>query len=451
MIRLCLAALGALAFLAAAPAPVRAAAEVQEVVSPGGIRAWLVREPALPMVAFEIIFEGGALRDPDGLPGAANFLAAMLSEGAGDLDAAAFARKAETLALRAGFSAGRDSFTVSARMLTENLDESVDLLRLALTEPRFDPDAVERVRAGILSGLRSARTDPDSLAAMAWSAAMFPGDPYGRPVEGDEAAVARIGPEDLRAARLRALNRSRLAVGVVGDIDAQTLGPLLDRLLGALPDDPWTPPPPARPARQRGTTVVPLDTPQSRAVLGHEGLLRSDPDFIPAYVMNHILGGGGFSSRLMREVREKRGLTYGVYSYLAPYRRAGLIMAGLASDNARMAEALEVIRAEWARMAREGATAEELEAAKRYLTGAYPLRFDTNAKIAGQLAGLMREGFDPGYLRRRNALIEAVTLDDIRRVAARLLHPERLRTVVVGRPEGLPPGPPIPGFTDAER
>ena len=278
---------------------------------------------------------------------------------------------------------------------------------------------------------------------------MFPNDPYGLPTSGTEETVAAIDKAALEAARKRLLNRSRMAVGVVGDISAEELGPLLDRLLGDLPADPWNALPPAEFAQERGLTVIPLDTPQAVAVLGHEGLLREDPDFLPAYVMNYILGGGGFSSRLTEPVREKRGLTYSVYSYLAPYRRAGLYLAGVSSDNARIAEAISVIKDEWARMAAEGVTEEELANAKRYLTGAYPLRFDTNAKIADNLAGLMRQGFSPDYIRKRNALIEAVTADDVRRVAARLLKPERLRIVVVGAPEGLVSDLPIPGFEAA--
>ncbi|PJA61095.1 MAG: peptidase M16, partial [Rhodobacterales bacterium CG_4_9_14_3_um_filter_71_31] len=183
---------------------------------------------------------------------------------------------------------------------------------------------------------------------------------------------------------------------------------------------------------------IPFDAPQSTVIFGHEGPLRADPDFIPAYVMNHILGGGGFSSRLTTEVREKRGLAYSTYAYLAPLDRAGLYMGGVGTANERVAESLDVIRAEWRRMAEQGVTAEELQKAKQYLTGAWPLRFDGNAKIASMLVGLQRDGFGPEYLDQRNGLVEAVTLDDIARVAAQWLKPDALRFVVVGQPEGLP-------------
>lgn len=425
------------AALAAPLSTARAAADVQVVTSPGGITAWLVEEPAIPMLALEMRLKGGASREPADRAGAMNFLAAMLDEGAGDLDAAAFSARSDELALRAGFSAGRDGFTVSARMLSETRDESVELLRLALTEPRFDAEAMERVRAGIVSGLRSAQTDPGEIAARAWRDALFDADPYARPVEGTLETVPKLSAEDLEAMRRIALNRHDAAIGVVGDITAEELGPLLDRLLGDLPAEPLPELAPAEMAGTRELEVIELDVPQSVARLVHEGPAREDPGFIPAYVMNHILGGGGFSSRLTEEVREKRGLTYSVFSFLAPFDRAPMIGAGVSSDNARIAEALSVIREEWARMREAGATAEELENAKRYLTGAYPLRFDSNAAIAGQLAGLMSEGFSPDYIEERNGLIEAVTLEDVQRAAERFLHPDRLQVVVVGRPEGL--------------
>jgi zinc protease len=414
-----------------------AAADIQQIETPGGLKVWLVEEHAIPMVAIEIIFPGGATRDGEGAPGSSYFLSAMLDEGAGDLDSAAFSAAADSLALRYDFDAGRDSFSVSARMLTANRDASVDLLRTVLTAPRFDDEPMARVRAQILSGLRNEETDPGDMADKAWRAALFQGDPYGAPMKGDAASVTAMTADDLRAARLRAFNLSGAAIGVVGDITAEQLAPMLDRLLGALPTDKVALAPMAEPAFDGVLQVIEFDTPQSVARLIGPGILRDDADFMPAYVMNHILGGGGFSSRLTTEVREKRGLTYSVWSYLAPMDRAGFYMAGVSSDNARIKEAVDVIRAEWARMRDDGVTAEELEAAKRYLTGAYPLRFDSNGKIAGQLAGLMRDGFSPSYITERNALIEAVTQDDVARVAKRLLLPELLHVVVVGKPEGL--------------
>lgn len=418
-------------------AAANAASEIQRVVSPGGIEAWLVEEHAIPIIAMEISFDGGSVLDPEGKGGVANLMAGLLEEGAGDLDAVAFAERAKDIAAGLGFSAGRESVSVSARMLTENRDATIDLLRLALTEPRFDEEPVMRVKRQIISGIRSAETDPNEIASKAWFAAAFPNDPYGRPAEGTEESVLALTVEDLRAARERLLNVGAAHIGVVGDITAEELAPLLDRLLGDLRNEPPADLPPAAFSAPPGVEVIDLDVPQSVAVFGHEGILRDDPDYIPAYVVNYVLGGGGFSSRLTEEVREKRGLSYSVYSYLYPLDRAGVYLGGVATANASMKTSLEVIRAEWRRMAEEGLTEEELEKAKRYLTGAYALRFDSNAKIAGILVGVQAAGLGIDYTVKRNSLVEAVTVDDIRRVAARLLEPEALSIVVVGRPEGL--------------
>ena len=431
---------GALLVAAAVPGA-RAAAPVQVTTSPAGIEAWVVEAPDIPMLALEIVIPGGASTEPADKSGVTAFLAALLTEGAGELDAAAFSARADELALRLSVEAGRDEVSVSARMLTENLEESLELLRLALTEPRFDAEAVERVRAGMIASLRSESASPEAKADLAWRAALFDGDPYGRRTDGTEESLAAISVEDLRAAQARAIHRAGLSIGVVGDLSAAEVGPMLDRLLGALPAEAPAEPGAAEMAGDRGLILVPHDAPQTLLRLIAEGLPRDDPDFIPAFVMNHILGGGGFSSRLTMEVRERRGLTYGAFSYLTTPDRAPLMVVGLATANATAAEALETVKAEMARMRDGGVTEEELDAAKRYLTGAWPLQFDSNAKIAARLAGFKSQDLTPDYLTERNALVEAVTLEDVARVAKRLLDPERFLVVAVGRPEGLEAAP----------
>jgi zinc protease len=430
----------ALAVVLALALPARAAIEIEEVTSPGGITAWLYADDTIPILTIEASLRGGASLDPEGKEGVVRLMTALLEEGAGDLDATGFAEAREALAARMGFDAGRDAVSVSVDMLTENRDATIDLLRLALTAPRFDVDAVERVRAQALSSLRADETDPRTLASRAFYGAAFPGHPYARPVDGTLESVAALTEADLREAHGRVLTRDRLMVSVVGDITAEDVGPVLDRLFGALPATGPALPPVAEPVLSGGTTIIDLDIPQSVVMFGHSGLMRDDPDFIPAFVLDHILGGGGFGSRLTEELREKRGLTYGIATWLAPGDFGALYMGSFSTANARAGEALGLVRAEWARMAEEGVTEAELEDAKRYLTGAYPLRFDGNARIAGQLIGLQTAGLDSDYVNIRNDLVEAVTREDIARVAARLLDPEALTTVIVGRPEGLPAG-----------
>lgn len=430
---------GALALaLVLLPGPgARAAVEIQTVESPGGLTAWLVEDRSLPFVAIELRFAGGAGLDPADRPGAVNLMTALLEEGAGDRDAEAFQARAEELAARFRFDARRDSLGVSARMLTENRADSLALLRDALTAPRFDADAVERVRAQVLAGIAQDATDPDARAAQAFFAALFGDHPHGRPTAGTAEAVAALDADDLRAAHAAALARDRVFVGVAGDIGADALGPLLDDLLGGLPETgaPLPGPPPTPPGG--GVRVVPFDTPQSVAIFGQPALAEDDPDFLTAYVINQIVGGSGFQSRLMQEVRERRGLTYGVYSWLAPLDGAPLWMGQVASANETMAEAVDIIRAQWADVAAGGVTEAELAAARQYLTGAFPLRFDGNARIAAILAGMQSDGRDPGYVARRNDMVRAVTLDDIRRVAARVMDAEALLFAVVGQPRGL--------------
>lgn len=427
----------ALLILLAFALPARAATDIVEVTTPGGITAWLVQEPSIPMVALQLSFRGGSSVDAPGKEGAINLMTGLLEEGAGDLNAQEFLEREETLAARFSYDAYRDSVSIDAEMLTENLDEAVELLRLALVEPRFDDIAVERVRGQVISIIEGDSTDPDAIAGRNMREIAFAGHPYASVEEGTVETVSALTRDDLIAAHQAALVRSRAYVGVVGDITPERLAPLLDRLLGDLPQDGPALPAKVAPQLDGGVDIVDLDVPQSVAVFAHEGIPRNDPDYLQAYVLSELFGGSGFTSRLMREVREKRGLTYGVYAFLAPSQSSALIMGSLGSDNGSMAEAIEVIRDEWRKIGSEGITADELEKAKLFLTGAYPLRFDSNVKIAGILVGLQIVGLPIDYANSRNEKVMAVTLDDINRVAARIFDADALHFVVVGRPEGL--------------
>nr|WP_152825337.1 pitrilysin family protein [Fertoeibacter niger] len=417
--------------------PLRAEIAIKEVVSPGGITAWLVEEHGIPFTALEIRFKGGTSLDAPGKRGAVNLMTGLIEEGAGDLDAQGFAAARDGLAASYRFRAGIDSLSVSAQFLTENRDQAVDLLRLALVEPRFDADAVERVRGQVLSGLRSDAKDPAVLAANAFDAAAFGDHPYGSSGDGTLESVAALTRDDIIAANTGALARDRIYVSAVGDITAEDLGALLDHLLGDLPATGAPMPGRAGWALAGGVTVQDFPTPQSVIRFGHEGITRDDPDFFAAYILNEVLGGGRFGARLMTEVREKRGLTYGVSTYLAPMDHAEMFLGQFASANEKAAEAVAVVQAEWARMAAEGITAEELASTKTFLTGSYPLRFDGNGPIADILVGMQMQGLPIDYAATRNEKIEAVTLDDVARVAKRLLRPDDLHFVVVGQPVGL--------------
>jgi len=423
--------------LLATPTPVEAQSRVQRVISPGGIEAWLVTERTVPLVAMEFFVRGGSAQDPQGREGLASLTANLMDEGAGDLAGAAYQERLKDLAVSLGLSAQRDGVSGSFRSLTINLDAGLDLLRLALVAPRFDQSDIDRVRQQMAAGLRREESNPNAIASRTMSALAFPGHPYGRPTSGTLQSLAQITRDDIVAYHRAIISRQSLKVAVVGDIDAARLGPLLDRVFGGLPASPQLNPVADVTVQNAGAIrVVEMDVPQTVIQLLSTGIKRDDQDFIAATVMNHILGGGSFNSRLFVEVREKRGLAYSVFSGLNPLDSAGLFMAGTSTRNDRAAESLALIEAEIRRMAAEGPTQEELDKAKSFLVGSYALRFDTSARIAGMVLSMQVDNLGIDWMDRRNGLVQAVTLDDVRRAARRVLAAERL-VVMVGRPVGV--------------
>lgn len=412
------------------------AAGVQTVVSPGGITAWLVEDYAVPLVAFDIAFPGGAAQDAPRKAGTASLMAGLLDEGAGALDAEAFHRAMDEKAIELSFSADRDHVVARVKTLARHVEAATDLLRLALCEPRFEPDAIERVRGQIAAGLRRDANDPDAVASRAWREAAFPGHPYGQAGRGSLETIAAVTRDDLVEAHESCLARDGLKIAVVGAIDAVRLGGMLDAAFGALPAAARLTPVPDIAVAPGTRRVIDLDVSQATIRFGLNGIKRHDPDHMAAVVINHILGGGVFSARLFREVREKRGLAYSVYSQLATFDHASIFSGATSTKNERAYESLSVIEAEIASLATDGPTDEELAKARRYLVGSYALRFDSSAKIASQLVHLQTEGFDIGYLDRRNALIDAVTMEDARRAAKRLFADNALLVTMVGRPVG---------------
>jgi len=418
------------------------AAKIERIVTAAGIEIWHVRDQTLPMISVEFAFTGGASQDPADKPGVANLVAALLDEGAGELDARAFRERLEERAIVLAFAANRDTLRGSLKSLVEHREQAFDLLRLALSAPRFDGSEIERMKAAVLAGLRHRLTSPGDLASDRWFARAFPGHPYGRPFHGSLDSVPRITADDLRSFHRRMIARSNLKIATVGAIEAKELAALIDRVFGALPAQAnLAAVPDVAPQGMGEREVVELDLPQTVISFGGPGLKRADPDFIPAYVLNHILGGGSFSSRLYKEVREKRGLAYSVYSHLAPLKHTGLFLGGVSTRNDRVVESLALIVEEIRRVASEGTTPQELTDAKGYLIGSYALRFDTSGKVAGQLLEIQLENLGIDYIDRRNALIEAVNTDDLRRAAARFLADSRLLVTMVGRPNLAPPPP----------
>ena len=416
------------------------AMKLQEITSKGGLKAWLVEEHSVPLMAMRFVFDGGSAQDPDGKEGLANFISGMMDEGAGDLDAQTFQKRTEEIAMRMSFSDDKDSLYGSFETLTENRKVAVDLLKLALNKPRFDADAVDRVRDQLLAGLAYAARDPNKVAGEQWNKIAFAGHPYGRSASGSAASIKSITGADLEDYRKATFARDTLRVVIVGDITAADAGTLIDDVFGTLPAKATLRAiPPIAVAAKAKLTIVEMPVPQSVAIFGSAGIARRDKDFMPGFVLNHILGGGGFASRLMEQVREKRGLAYGVGSYLQPYKSTSVFMGSVATKNEEMGQSLDVIKAELKSLADHGPTQTELDNAKSFLVGSFALRFDTNAKIANQLLYFYSEGFDLDYVDKRNAEVNAVTLDDVKRVAKTLLKADDLFVTVVGQPKGLQP------------
>ena len=417
-------ALGAFMTIAVTlPRPAEAV-NIQEVTSPGGITAWLVEDYTVPIVTVNFAFRGGAAQDPAGKAGLANLMSGLLDEGAGELDSVAFQTRLQDLNVDLSFDAGRDAFFGNLRTLKQHQEEAFELLRLALNEPSFDEEPLARVRGQVLSTIRRAETDPSEIAGKAWREVLFGDHPYGRPTEGTLESVAAIGEDDLRAFHGRTLARGNLVLAVVGAIDAETLGRELDRAFGGLPAKAELKPVAEVTPREGVHRHVALAVPQTVIRMGGEGLTRTDPDFIPAYIANHIVGGGSFSSRLYEEIREKRGLAYSVGTGLAAFDHAGAYVAAAATRADAARTAIEVMTDGIERFAAEGPTQEELDKAKSYLIGNYALRFDDSRKIARQLISIQLDRLGIDYIDKRNDLVRAATLEDVKRAAERVFGGE---------------------------
>lgn len=409
---------------------------IEKVTSPSGIEAWLVEDHKNPIIAADFSFDTGGATDPAGKEGLATMVSGLLDEGAGDLDAQAFQGKLEDLAVGLTFAADDDTFSGRVKTLTDNRDEAFKLLHLALAKPRFDADAVARVRGQMLVGLQQQEQDPQSLVGRAFAAAIFPNHPYGR--LSTEATLKAITEGDLKGWVGGHLSRGKLVVSVVGDITPAQLSALLDQTFADLPAKIDLAPIPEAAVPAKGSLkIIKKPIPQSVVNFGEQGVKRDDPDWYNAYVMNYILGGGSFSSRLMTEVRVKRGLAYGAYSGLEPYEHGGLVIGEVATRNEKVAESLKVIKDELRKMGSTDVSVTELAQAKTYLNGSFPLQMDSTTAIAALLSVVQRDHLGIDYFDRRPSLIDKVTAADIRRVSGKLLDPDKLTVVIVGDPKGM--------------
>jgi zinc protease len=422
-----------LAVMPLASTPSHAAAKIQHLISPGGIQAWFVQDATVPLIAMEYAFGGGATQDPADKPGVGNMVADLLDEGSGDLDSKTFHERLDRRAIELSFSSTRDAFRGSLRMLKDNKDEAFDLLRMSLTSPHFESADVERIRAQVLSGLRRDTSNPTALASRKFLEVTFGDHPYGRQANGTLESVPKIDVADMKDYVRRVLAKDTLKIAVVGDVDPATLGKLLDQTFGGLPAKAsLTPVADVEAAKPPRREFIPLDVPQTVVTFGGPGIKRHDPNFMAGYVVNHILGGGGLSSRLYHEVREKRGLAYSVYESLLWMDHSAVFVGNTGTRADRAGETVEAIDKEIRRMAEEGPTQKELDEAKSYLKGSQMLALDTSSKLASALLQYQLDKLPIDYIEKRNAIVDAVTLDDAKKAAQRLWG-QGLVTVIVGR------------------
>lgn len=408
---------------------------VQEVKSPGGITAYLAEDHSTPVIAINFGFRGGSALDPAAKLGLSGMVVSTMDEGAGELDSFAFQSELEDRAITLRFGDEVDMIRGNLVTTTPNSERAFELARMALTSPRFDTEAVERIRRQIQVGLAARQENPGRIARKKLMEAVFAGHPYARESDGTPETVAAITVDDLRAFVKSRFARDRLLVAASGDISPETLGKALDMIFGGLPQTTGLDTKLANiapPAKGR-TIRVEKDLPQSVIYMAQRGMMRQDPDWYTMTVNDYIFGSGSFASRLTNEVREKRGLTYGVGTSLAPYDHGALMFASVSTRADQAETSINVIRDEWVKMRDGGPTQKELDDAKRYLTGAWPLRFTTNGSIAEILLAVQRDNLGLDYIDKRNSLIEKVTLADAKRNAKAIYDPAGLTVVIVGQ------------------
>ena len=439
-----LTALSIIAFLSLVLVKYADAFEIKQVTSNSGITAWLVEDHKNPLITMQFMVRSGSSIDPKTKTGLAYLVSGLLDEGAGDLDSKSFQAALEKNSIALSFNARMDSFSGTLSTLTETKEEAFLLLALAIKEPRFDPEPTLRVKSQIAASLRASKENPNNIAGKLWWQLAFPSHGYGRPKKGTPETLASITREDMKDYVNKNLIKDNISISVVGDITTGELSAVLDDIFGDLPSSSSRNELRDTRVKNSGeTVVVERDIPQSVVIFGHDGIKRDDADWYAATILFEILAGG-FGSRLTEEIREKRGLTYGVAAYPLPLDKAGVIVGSVSTVNGRVAESIRLIRDIWRRFGEEGPTIEEIQNAKDYINGSFSLRFTNSKTIVGVLNALQRFDLGKNYIEERANLIAKVTLEDLKRVAKRIFKAESLTFVIVGDPVNIKATMPLP-------
>lgn len=413
--------------------------DIKEVKTESGITAWLVEDHSIPVIALQFAFKGaGSVQENKNNQGLVRLLSNTMDEGAGEIKSEEFQKLLRDLSISLSFSSSRDAFSGGVKTLSANKDKAFELLTLALNQPRFDAEPVTRMIAANQARIRSSLSDPEWMAARLMNDLAYGAHPYGLNSGGTLSTLTKITPEDLRNFAKTHLTRDRLHIAVAGDITADELKTVIEGIFSTLPEKaPENTTQPVKLQNKGSVFLYKQDIPQTIIEMMQTGIARNDPDYFKAQIMNFILGSSGFGSRLTEEIREKRGLTYGIYSYLSnsDYFNGLAVSTSTATDNTK--EMLGLITAEWERMRSYPITQEELDNAKSYLIGSMPLSLTSTDAIAGLMLSLQLDGLGKDYLDKREKAIQEATLDDIFGVSQRLLVPENFITILVGNPSGI--------------
>ncbi|MDA0782060.1 MAG: pitrilysin family protein [Rickettsiales bacterium] len=408
--------------------------KVEEVVSKGGYKAWVIEDDYLPIVSVKITFtKSGVAYDYEGKEGLAYMVSGLLDEGAGGISSLDYRKKLEELATSISFNADKDNFHVSIKTLKENLEESLKLVNLTLTKPDFKPDAVERIRNQILVIIEKQKENPRYVASRKFDETIFVNHPYGKSKFGTPESIKSLKRDDFISFVNNNFTDENIVISVVGDVKKKQVADLLDKYLKIPSASKEIKAFPKIVINDNGERVdIPKDITQSVVLFGAKGVKRNDEDFYPAYIMNHILGGGGFESRLMDVVREKNGLAYTIYSYLDIYSEAGLFSGYVGTDGTKVNQSIDLIKSEIKKMQEKGVTEQELNDAKDYLINSFPLKMTKNENLAEFLSVMQTENLGIDFLEKRNGYVKDVTTQQIKQVAKRLLDVNKMTFVVVG-------------------
>lgn len=411
--------------------------DIKEVKSSGGIKAWLVEDHTIPVIAVQFSFrDAGSKTDPENKQGLAQLASNTMDEGAGDLTSEVFQKELQDLSLSISFDADRDNFGGGMKTLTANKSRAFELLTLALINPRFDEEPVSRMRDANISRIKGSMSNPKWMAARIQNDRLFEGHPYSKNSGGTLSSLAAITPEDLKAFH-KSLGKNHLVVSVAGDITAEELSPLLDMVFGTLPKTP-SPAKDKTDIKNAGKTYLfTQDIPQTIIEIAQKGIGRDDPDYQTAQLLNFILGGSGFGSRLTDEIREKRGLTYGVFSFFREYEATKILHVSTSTENKNVKDILTLVSAEWKKMKETPVSEKELKDTKSYLIGSLPLSMTSTDAIAALMLSLQLDDLPIDYLDTREAKIRAITPSNIQKTAKKILDENSFNIILVGKPEGI--------------